>query len=303
MERQLGAAHRRNLRRARQRALEAVCELGAILRKGAERPGGPRAVGGRWRDPRGLLRCGAHTADSRRRAGGAEPRDSAPRFGRAAPVRLRSGLEVHISRRNARGVRVRAVHEHERRRAVGAPSLRAHSRGRGHRADGRLLPAGAAGESVEYFITNPGPNTPVVPIEGFDISFEDAIHDYDAVEFTADKRFGNNWGLQSSYRWSRLHGTFEGFFRNDNGQSDPAITSLFDFPTNDPSYAAIGVPEFGFRGDIRYLGSRRRGSAADRSSASVQGVRQLLHELGTQPGCRGPTEFGYSADAMAANPS
>jgi hypothetical protein len=57
-----------------------------------------------------------------------------------------------------------------------------------------------------------------------------------------------------SYRWSRLHGNFEGFFRNDNGQSDPAITSLYDFPTNDPSYTAIGVPEFGFRGDIRFLG-------------------------------------------------
>ena len=59
--------------------------------------------------------------------------------------------------------------------------------------------------------------------------------------------------------------------------------SLFDFPTNDPSYAAIGVPEFGFRGDIRYLGSRRRRSAPDRSAAPVQGVRQLLDELGPQP--------------------
>jgi hypothetical protein len=114
------------------------------------------------------------------------------------------------------------------------------------------------GDTVEYFITNPGPNTPVVPVPGFDISFEDAIHEYDAIELTAEKRFGNNWGLQTSYRWSRLHGTFEGFFRNDNGQSDPAITSLFDFPTNDPSYAAF-AQELGFRGDIRYLGSAGAG--------------------------------------------
>jgi hypothetical protein len=58
----------------------------------------------------------------------------------------------------------------------------------------------------------------------------------------------------ASYRWSRLRGNFEGFYRDDNGQSDPGITSLYDFPTNDPSYTAIGVPQFGFRGDIRYLG-------------------------------------------------
>jgi hypothetical protein len=30
---------------------------------------------------------------------------------------------------------------------------------------------------------------------------------------------------------------------------------LYDFPTNDPSYTAIGVPQFGYRGDIRFLGS------------------------------------------------
>ena len=71
-----------------------------------------------------------------------------------------------------------------------------------------------------------------------------------------NRRFANNWTIQSSYRWSRLRGNFEGFFRNDNGQSDPGITSLFDFPTNDPTYVSIGVTAVGFRGDIRYLGTR-----------------------------------------------
>jgi hypothetical protein len=31
-------------------------------------------------------------------------------------------------------------------------------------------------------------------------------------------------------RFSRLRGNYEGLFRNDNGQSDPNVTSLFDFP-------------------------------------------------------------------------
>jgi hypothetical protein len=85
--------------------------------------------------------------------------------------------------------------------------------------------------------------------------FEDPVHKYDAIEVTANKTFAENWSLFASYRWARLKGNFEGFFRSDNGQSDPAITSLFDFPTNDPSYAEVGVPEFGFSGDIRFQGN------------------------------------------------
>jgi outer membrane receptor protein involved in Fe transport len=51
---------------------------------------------------------------------------------------------------------------------------------------------------------------------------------YRALEFTATKRFTNNWQLISSYVFSSLIGNYEGLFRNDNGQSDPNITSLFD---------------------------------------------------------------------------
>ena len=51
-----------------------------------------------------------------------------------------------------------------------------------------------------------------------------------------DRRFTNNWMLLASYRYSRLRGNYEGFFREDNGQSDPGITSLYDFPTNDPNF-------------------------------------------------------------------
>jgi hypothetical protein len=107
---------------------------------------------------------------------------------------------------------------------------------------------------VEYFITNIGPQIPTTCLPGYPCSFETPVHLYDAVEVTLNKTFSNNWGLVTSYRWSKLKGNFEGFFRSDNGQSDPSITSLFDYPTNDPSYAAVGGPQLGFRGDIRYLG-------------------------------------------------
>ena len=114
--------------------------------------------------------------------------------------------------------------------------------------------SGACG-SVEYILTNPSAATPVNPAAAFlGVTFDDPIHKYDAVEFTLNKRFANNWSALASYRWSRLRGNFEGFYRDDNGQSDPGITSLYDFPTHDPSYTAIGVPQFGFEGDIRFLG-------------------------------------------------
>ena len=56
--------------------------------------------------------------------------------------------------------------------------------------------------------TNPGPSTPVLTDLG--ASYEKPIHNYDAVEFTVDKRFSNNWALHASYTWSRLVGHLRG---------------------------------------------------------------------------------------------
>jgi hypothetical protein len=107
-------------------------------------------------------------------------------------------------------------------------------------------------ESVDYILTNPSTATGATQVPGLQpVSFEDPTHSYNALELTMDRRFTNNWLLLASYRFSRLRGTYEGFFREDNGQSDPGITSLYDFPTNDPNFTN---PIFGYRGDIRYLG-------------------------------------------------
>ena len=114
--------------------------------------------------------------------------------------------------------------------------------------------------TANYLLTNPGPATPVVQdLPGVTVGFESPVHDYNAVEITANKRFADRWSLNASYRWSRLRGNFEGFYRNDNGQSDPGISSLYDYPTNDPSYATLGAALFGYSGDIRYLGSAGNG--------------------------------------------
>ena len=47
------------------------------------------------------------------------------------------------------------------------------------------------------------------------------------VEFARNMK--NNWQARANFRYARLYGNYEGFFRNDNGQSDPGISSLFDF--------------------------------------------------------------------------
>ncbi len=110
---------------------------------------------------------------------------------------------------------------------------------------------GDTGDVVRY-IGNPQEGSPETVLDVG--AFEDPIHEYQSLEFTAHKRFSGRWSLVGSYRYSKLEGTYEGFFRNDNGQANPAISSMFDYPTNDPSYTEIGVPVYGFRGDIRYLG-------------------------------------------------
>jgi hypothetical protein len=59
--------------------------------------------------------------------------------------------------------------------------------------------------------------------------FKDPKREYQAVEFEVNKPLSQNWQLIANYRVARLQGNYEGAFRNDNGQSDPGISSLFDF--------------------------------------------------------------------------
>jgi hypothetical protein len=63
--------------------------------------------------------------------------------------------------------------------------------------------------------------------------FPDPVRKYRGVEIELNKRFSNNWQLLSNWRIAKLTGNFEGHFRNDNGQTDPAISSLFDFIAGD----------------------------------------------------------------------
>jgi hypothetical protein len=157
--------------------------------------------------------------------------------------------------------------------------------------------------TANYLLTNPGSATPVMQsIPGSTVAFESPVHDYNALEFTANKRLAGRWSLISSYRWSRLTGNFEGFFRNDNGQSDPGISSLYDYPTNDPTYATVGASRFGYNGDIRYLGSAGNGPLPlDRThDIKVYGTYTAGRGVNVSVGLE--LESGAPLTALAAHP-
>jgi hypothetical protein len=78
-----------------------------------------------------------------------------------------------------------------------------------------------------YQLANPG--TKNVP-QGGQFTFPDAKREYKALEAIYTRRMSKHWSMFANYRLSRLSGNYEGLFRNDNGQSDPNITSLYDFP-------------------------------------------------------------------------
>lgn len=72
-------------------------------------------------------------------------------------------------------------------------------------------------------------NTPDGQADGF----PDPQRIYRAVEIELNKRFTNGWQLLSNWRIASLRGNYEGHLRNDNNQTDPGISSLFDFTAGD----------------------------------------------------------------------
>lgn len=109
-----------------------------------------------------------------------------------------------------------------------------------YRAQGSVIEDGSFDDGDHYFLFNPG--EPRGPGNGGPLGntewqacnnpaigcFGRARRYYRGLELTLNKRFANNFAFNSSYVFSSLTGNYEGLFRNDNGQGDPNITSLFD---------------------------------------------------------------------------
>ena len=103
-----------------------------------------------------------------------------------------------------------------------------------YRAQDEVIEDGSFDDGENYFLFNPGRRGGGETTEDLACGnpaigcFGPARRYYRALEFSATKRFTNNYQFIASYVFSSLIGNYEGLFRNDNGQSDPNITSLFD---------------------------------------------------------------------------
>lgn len=109
-----------------------------------------------------------------------------------------------------------------------------------YRAQGSVIEDGSFDDGDHYFLFNPGEpygpgpggplgNTEFLACNDPNIGcFGRARRYYRGLEFTLNKRFTDRVAFNTSYVYSSLTGNYEGLFRNDNGQADPNITSLFD---------------------------------------------------------------------------
>ncbi len=65
--------------------------------------------------------------------------------------------------------------------------------------------------------------------DGISDGFAQPLRHYQGLEVEFNRNLTNHWQARVNYRFAKLYGNYEGFYRNDNGQSDPGISSLFDF--------------------------------------------------------------------------
>ena len=103
-----------------------------------------------------------------------------------------------------------------------------------YRRLGRVIEDISVDDADTYFITNPGGWYYTNPVTGEELAepvfFPFPSRIYRAIELKVNKRFSNNWQMYASLLWSRNKGNYGGLFRQDNGQLDPNITSLYDLP-------------------------------------------------------------------------
>ena len=161
-----------------------------------------------------------------------------------------------------------------------------------------------------YFLANPG--TKAIPSGGL-FSFPKPTRDYKVLEVIYTRRLANRWSLFANYRLSKLEGNYEGLFRNDNGQSDPNITSLYDFPNSplmsgqflrgplptDTRHVVHLYPSYEFENRIRVGASVSYSSGVPRTSLLAHPSYQNAGEIpGIDP------VYAYWADPVGnANPA
>jgi len=95
--------------------------------------------------------------------------------------------------------------------------------------------------------------TATLGADGIPDGFVDPIRKYQSMEFEVNKSMSRGWMLRANYRIAKLYGNYEGSFRNDNGQADPNISSLFDFTRGDFNLLGQQFTPGVLNTDVRHL--------------------------------------------------
>ncbi len=100
---------------------------------------------------------------------------------------------------------------------------------------GGYVLANVGENAPNYFynwVWNPALGRMVKTNQKIGVGYGSPDNKYKALSFTITKQRDADGHISAevSYRLSKLRGNYEGLYRNDNGQSDPNISSLYDFP-------------------------------------------------------------------------
>ena len=142
---------------------------------------------------------------------------------------------------------------------------------------------------------NPATGDTLVVPDGKPDGFPDPVRKYKALEIELNRRFSNGWQGFFNWRIASLRGNYEGHLRNDNGQTDPGISSLFDFTAGD----------FNLLGDqfaIGPLNSDRRHIINVYGSYSFSKERGFRMLNGLNLGLNTHFETGLPINAFLAHP-
>lgn len=88
------------------------------------------------------------------------------------------------------------------------------------------------GEDNTFWVDYSGDETKLtkVHLTAAELGFDKPKRTYAAFDTFLEHPFRNGWYGKVSYTWSRNKGNTEGQVRSDNGQSDVAVTSTWDYP-------------------------------------------------------------------------
>lgn len=127
--------------------------------------------------------------------------------------------------------------------------------------------------------------------------FVNPVRRYQELVVTYTRNMRNHWQGRFNYRWAKLWGNYEGLFRNDNGQSDPGISSLFDF-------TAGGINLLGDQFKPGFLNTDRRNVAnlylSYTAGKDSPGPLAMLNKMTFGTNWRGAT--GNPLSAYASHP-